>query len=207
MVDLDNTLWGGVIGDDGLEGIVLGQGSAAGEAFVDFQSYARDLSKRGIILAVCSKNDEANALEPFDKHPDMVLRRGDIACFAASWRDKPTAIRGIAEQLNIGIDSLVFADDNPFERDLVRRELPMVAVPELPEDPALLRECPGGWRIFRGGASDRRMTWNVAGNIRPMSNASRSEPRQPTSKAISGASTWSCVGAASTGWASSVSCN
>jgi FkbH-like protein len=137
VLDLDNTLWGGVIGDDGLEGIVLGQGSAAGEAFVDFQGYARDLSKRGIILAVCSKNDEANALEPFDKHPDMVLRRGDIACFAASWRDKPTAIRGIAEQLSIGIDALVFADDNPFERDLVRRELPMVAVPELPEDPAL----------------------------------------------------------------------
>ena len=137
VLDLDNTLWGGVIGDDGLEGIVLGQGSAAGEAFVDFQSYARDLSQRGIILAVCSKNDETNAVEPFDKHPDMVLQRGDIACFAASWRDKPTAIRGIAEQLNIGIDLLVFADDNPFERDLVRRELPMVAVPELPEDPAL----------------------------------------------------------------------
>ena len=88
VLDLDNTLWGGVIGDDGLEGIILGQGSAAGEAFAAFQGYARDLSERGIILAVCSKNDENNALEPFEKHPDMVLKRSDIACFAASWQDK-----------------------------------------------------------------------------------------------------------------------
>ena len=136
VLDLDNTLWGGVIGDDGLDGIVLGQGSALGEAFVAFQQYARDLTRRGVILAVCSKNEEANALEPFDKHPEMVLKRNDIACFAASWRDKATALRNIAEQLNIGIDSLVFADDNPFERALVHRELPMVAVPELPADPA-----------------------------------------------------------------------
>jgi FkbH-like protein len=137
VLDLDNTLWGGVIGDDGLEGIILGQGSAAGEAFAAFQSYARDLSERGIILAVCSKNDEKNALEPFEKHPDMVLKRNDIACFAASWQDKATAIRGIADQLRIGLDAVVFADDNPFERNIVRRELPMVAVPELPDDPAL----------------------------------------------------------------------
>ena len=75
VLDLDNTLWGGVIGDDGLEGIVLGQGSALGEAFVAFQDYARELSRRGVILAVCSKNDEANALEPFEQHPEMVLRR------------------------------------------------------------------------------------------------------------------------------------
>ena len=136
VLDLDNTLWGGIIGDDGLEGIVLGQGSALGEAFVSFQHYVRDLSRRGVILAVCSKNDEANALEPFDKHPEMVLKRADIACFAASWQDKATALKSIAEQLNIGIDSLVFADDNPFERTLVRRELPMVSVPELPADPA-----------------------------------------------------------------------
>jgi FkbH-like protein len=137
VLDLDNTLWGGVIGDDGLEGIVLGQGNALGEAFCDFQRYAKDLARRGIILAVCSKNDEKNALLPFERHQDMVLKREDIACFAASWQDKATAIRSIARQLNIGLDSLVFADDNPFERNIVRRELPMVAVPELPEDPAL----------------------------------------------------------------------
>ena len=137
VLDLDNTCWGGVIGDDGMEGIKLGQGSALGEAFVDFQNYARSLSRRGIILAVCSKNDEANALEPFEKHPDMVLRRNDIACFVANWNDKASNLRAIAERLNIGLDSLVFADDNPFERNIVRRELPMVAVPELAEDPGL----------------------------------------------------------------------
>ena len=137
VLDLDNTLWGGVIGDDGLEGIKLGQGSALGEAFVAFQRYARDLSKRGVILAVCSKNDEANAIEPFEKHPDMVLKRTDIACFVANWTDKAENIRQIAAMLNIGLDSLVFADDNPAERAIVRRELPMVAVPELPEDPTL----------------------------------------------------------------------
>ena len=137
VLDLDNTLWGGVIGDDGLEGIKLGQGSALGEAFVAFQRYARDLSRRGIILAVCSKNDMANATEPFEKHPEMVLKRSDIACFAANWTDKAANIREIAAQLNIGLDSLVFADDNLAERAIVRRELPTVAVPELPEDPTL----------------------------------------------------------------------
>jgi len=135
VLDLDNTLWGGVVGDDGLEGLVLGQGSALGEAFVAFQDYARELSRRGIILAVCSKNDEANALEPFEKHPDMVLRRGDIACFVANWNDKAANMRDIAAELNIGLDALVFVDDNPFERALVRRELPMVAVPEVSDDP------------------------------------------------------------------------
>jgi FkbH-like protein len=141
VLDLDNTLWGGVIGDDGLEGLKLGQGSAAGEAFAAFQHYVRDLGRRGIILAVCSKNDEANALEPFERHPEMVLRRDDIACFVANWTDKAANLRHIAERLNIGLDSLVFADDNPAERAIVRRELPMVAVPELPDDPTLYAAC------------------------------------------------------------------
>ena len=135
VLDLDNTLWGGVIGDDGLAGIKLGQGSARGEAHLAFQHYARDLGRRGIILAVCSKNDEANALDPFLNHPEMALRREDIACFVANWTDKAANLRHIAQRLNIGLDSLVFADDNPAERAVVRRELPMVAVPELPEDP------------------------------------------------------------------------
>jgi FkbH-like protein len=136
VLDLDNTVWGGVIGDDGLDGIILGQGSPLGEAYVAFQLYARELARRGVILAVCSKNDESNALEPFDKHPEMVLRRTDIACFVANWADKATNLRTIAHELNIAQESLVFVDDNPFERELVRRELPMVAVPEMPEDPA-----------------------------------------------------------------------
>ena len=96
VLDLDNTIWGGVIGDDGLEGIVLGQGSPLGEAYVAFQDYARELTRRGVILAVCSKNDEANAVEPFEKHPDMVLRRADIASFVANWSDKAGNIRAIA---------------------------------------------------------------------------------------------------------------
>jgi FkbH-like protein len=136
VLDLDNTLWGGVIGDDGLEGIVLGQGNAVGESFVAFQKYAKALTTRGIVLAVCSKNDEVNALSPFVEHPEMVLRRSDIAAFVANWQDKATNIRAIADQLNLGLDALVFVDDNPFERALVRQELPMVMVPELPEDPA-----------------------------------------------------------------------
>ncbi len=136
VLDLDNTLWGGVIGDDGLDGIVLGQGSSLGEAFVSFQEYVRELSRRGVILAVCSKNDMANAVEPFDSHPEMILKRSDIGCFVANWSDKAANIRMIAAELNIGLDSIVFVDDNPFERTLVRQELPSVAVPELNDDPA-----------------------------------------------------------------------
>lgn len=150
VLDLDNTLWGGVIGDDGLERIVLGQGSAEGEAFVAFQRYVRDLTRRGVILAVCSKNDEANALLPFTSHPEMVLKRDEIACFVANWQDKASNLRNIAQQLNIGIDSLVFVDDNPFERNLVRRELPMVRVPEMPEDPADYASCVAASGYFEG---------------------------------------------------------
>jgi len=137
VLDLDNTIWGGVIGDDGLDGISLGEGSAEGEAFLQFQRYTKALSKRGVILAVCSKNDNANALEAFEKHPEMILRRSDIAAFFANWDDKATNLRRIATELNIGTDTLVFADDNQFERNLIRRELPEVHVPELPEDPSL----------------------------------------------------------------------
>ena len=129
MLDLDNTLWGGVIGDDGLEGITIGQGSPLGEAYAAFQEYAREFSRRGVILAVCSKNDEANALEPFDKHPDMVLKRSDIASFVANWQNKADNIRAIAQDLNIGLDALCFIDDNPFERNLVRELVPEVIVP------------------------------------------------------------------------------
>jgi FkbH-like protein len=136
VLDLDHTLWGGGIGDDGLDGIVLGQGSAAGEAHVELQRYAKGLMERGVVLAVCSKNDEANALLPFEQHPDMLLRRSDIACFVANWQDKPANLRKIARELKLGLDALVFVDDNPVERGLVRKELPMVEVPEMPEDPA-----------------------------------------------------------------------
>lgn len=161
VLDLDNTVWGGVIGDDGIDGIVIGQGSAVGEAFAGFQSYAASLARRGVILAVCSKNDEANAFEPFDRHPDMILRRKDVSAFYANWQDKPSNLRAIAQSLNIGLDALVFADDNPFERALVRRELPMVAVPELPEDPALYARCiadAGYFETLAITAEDRERT-------------------------------------------------
>ncbi|KTC34507.1 methoxymalonyl-ACP biosynthesis protein, partial [Pseudomonas putida] len=135
VLDLDNTLWGGVVGDDGVDGLYLGQGSATGEAFLAFQHYAVQLARRGVILAVCSKNDQQVAEAAFD-HPEMALKRSDIAVFVANWEDKASNLRRIAEQLNIGLDSLVFVDDNPAERDIVRRELPQVAVPELPDDVA-----------------------------------------------------------------------
>ncbi len=138
VLDLDNTIWGGVIGDDGMEGILLGEGSAAGEGFAAFQRYASALSERGIILAVCSKNDEAIAAQPFEDHPEMVLKRSQIASFVANWQPKADNIRKIASELNIGLDAIVFVDDNPFERNQVRGELPMVRVPEVPEDPALV---------------------------------------------------------------------
>ncbi|RDE06296.1 HAD-IIIC family phosphatase [Sphingomonas aracearum] len=134
VLDCDHTLWGGVVGDDGLAGLRLGQGSPEGEAFAAFQRYVAGLARRGIILAVCSKNDETVARSVFDLHPEMVLRSPDIACFVANWQDKASNLRSIAATLNIGVDSLVFVDDNPVERAIVRRELPEVAVPELPGD-------------------------------------------------------------------------
>ena len=167
VLDLDNTVWGGAIGDDGMEGIELGQGSPLGEAYAAFQTYARELSRRGVILAVCSKNDEANALEPFAQHPDMVLRRGDISSFVANWSDKVGNIRAIAQELNIGLDSLVFIDDNPFERNLVRQELPMVAVPEVADDPAAYPIALSDAGYFEGLSitdEDRERTSQYQGN-------------------------------------------
>lgn len=136
VLDLDNTLWGGVIGDDGLSGIQIGE-LGTGQAFSDFQAWLKELKNRGMLLAVCSKNNEPAAKEPFEKHPEMVLRLEDISMFVANWEDKASNIRNIQKTLNIGMDSLVFLDDNPFERNLVRSMIPEITVPELPEDPAM----------------------------------------------------------------------
>jgi FkbH-like protein len=141
VLDLDNTLWGGVVGDDGPEGIVLGEGSAAGEAYLAVQRYAKQLRDRGVVLAVCSKNDPSIAETTFREHPEMLLRPSDIAVFMANWDDKASNLPKIAERLNLGIDSLVFMDDNPAERARVREGLPMVAVPELPDDAAQYVRC------------------------------------------------------------------
>lgn len=136
ILDLDNTVWGGVIGDDGLEGIQLGHGLGIGKAFTEFQMWVKKLKQRGIIICVASKNNEETAKEPFEKHPDMVLKLDDIAVFQANWETKVDNIRTIQSILNIGFDSMVFLDDNPFERNMVRENIKGITVPELPEDPA-----------------------------------------------------------------------
>jgi FkbH-like protein len=136
ILDLDNTVWGGVIGDDGLEGIKLAQGDAEGEAYLEVQRLALNLRQRGILLAVSSKNTDEVARGPFEKHPEMLVKLDHITVFQANWNDKATNIQAIAEELSLGLDSMVFLDDNPVERGLVRKLLPQVAVPELPEQPA-----------------------------------------------------------------------
>lgn len=137
ILDLDNTLWGGVIGDDGLEGILIGHGDATSEAHLNVQRTALDLRNRGIVLAVSSKNEDTIARQPFHEHPDMLLRANHIAVFQANWSDKASNIKAIAQTLSLGLESIVFLDDNPAERMQVRKELPEIAVPELPPDPAL----------------------------------------------------------------------
>jgi FkbH-like protein len=136
ILDLDNTVWGGVIGDDGLEGIKVAQGDAIGEAHLAVQRLALDLRQRGIVLAVSSKNSDEVARTPFEQHPEMLLKLDHIAVFQANWNDKATNIQAIAKELSLGLDSLVFLDDNPVERGLVRKLLPQVAVPELPDEVA-----------------------------------------------------------------------
>ncbi len=140
ILDLDNTLWGGVIGDDGLAGIEIGE-LGKGHVFSNLQRWLKQLKEYGIILAVCSKNEETTAKEPFEKHPEMILSLSDISIFVANWNDKASNIRLIQESLNIGMDSIVFLDDNPFERNLVKEKIPEIEVPELPEDPSL-------WLLF-----------------------------------------------------------
>ncbi len=130
VLDLDNTLWGGVIGDDGADGITIGTDNATAEAYADMQRYARELKERGIVLAACSKNDDSNARAGFS-HPQSILQVDDFAAFCANWDPKPQNLQAIASQLQIGIDSLVFVDDNPVERDMVRQHVPAVRVPEV----------------------------------------------------------------------------
>lgn len=136
VLDLDNTLWGGVVADDGLEGIVLGQGSAEGEAFLAVQRHALELRRRGVVLAVCSKNLEDIAREPFLSHPDMLLREEHISAFIANFDDKATNLARIAQMLDLDPSALVYLDDNPAERERVRSALPSVMVPEIGTDPA-----------------------------------------------------------------------
>lgn len=140
VLDLDNTLWGGIIGDDGIENIQLGHGIGIGKMFVEFQKWIKKLKDRGVILAICSKNDEDKAKEPFLKHPEMILKLEDISVFLANWENKVNNIRNIQSILNIGFDSMVFLDDNPVEREIVAQNIPEILVPNLPDDPSLYLE-------------------------------------------------------------------
>src|SRR5262249_7110708 len=129
-------LWGGVVADDGVESLALGPGDPGGEAFLDVQRAVLELRERGVVLAVCSKNLDATARLPFRLHPEMLLRESHIAVFQATFEDKASNLKAIAQTLSLGTDALVLLDDNPAERALVRSALPEVAVPELPDDPA-----------------------------------------------------------------------
>jgi FkbH-like protein len=167
VLDLDNTLWGGVIGDDGLDGIRIGQGSAEGEAFLEVQRLALDLKRRGVILAVCSKNEEATARSVFQQHPEMLLKEQDIAVFQANWLDKPSNLEAIAAALEIGIEALVLLDDNAAERAQVRAALPLVGVPELGSDaadyPAILMAA-GYFEAVSFSSEDRTRAESYAAN-------------------------------------------
>ncbi|MGI9146792.1 MAG: HAD-IIIC family phosphatase [Chloroflexota bacterium] len=140
VLDLDNTLWGGVVGEDGIEGIQLGP-NAPGNAFVAFQRELDQLWRRGILLAICSKNNLDDVTPAFERHPSMVLTWAHIAAHRINWQSKAENLRELASELHIGLDSLVFLDDNPVERAVVRSELPEVLVPELPSDPAQYRSA------------------------------------------------------------------
>jgi FkbH-like protein len=148
VLDLDNTIWGGVIGDDGLDGIVLGDTNGTGEAYKAFQRHLRSLRERGVLLAVCSKNDHEKALEPFLKHPEMVLRESDLVAFKANWNPKSDNLREIAVELNLGLNSFVFVDDNPAEIEIVRQFTPEVTAIHLGEDPSLFVEILQEARVF-----------------------------------------------------------
>jgi FkbH-like protein len=168
VLDLDNTVWGGAVGDDGIEGLVLGPGSPLGEAFVDIQETALALRARGVVLAVCSKNDEHTVLQVLRDHPEMRLRPSHIACLMANWQDKAANLRAIATALNLGLDGLVMLDDNPAERAHIRSALPMVAVPELPDDPAYFSDillAAGYFESLGLTAEDRARAASYAANL------------------------------------------
>jgi FkbH-like protein len=161
VLDLDNTLWGGIVGDDGWEALQLGGTSAVGESFAEFQRAIRALQRRGVVLAICSKNDEGVALEAIDRHPEMLLRRGDFAAWRINWRDKAANLKDLVTELNLGLAAVVFIDDSPAERGRVREAWPEVLVPDWPTDPAQYARALRQLRCFdvpRVTAEDRERT-------------------------------------------------
>lgn len=176
VLDLDNTLWGGVLGEDGIEGLKLG-GDYPGKAFLYFQEALLELSKSGVILTVCSKNNEEDVLKAWEKNPFMVLKKEHFATWRINWTDKATNIKALAEELNIGLDSMVFVDDNPAERELIRQMLPMVEVPEFPaqpyELPAFFKEIVDKYfRVYSVTSEDKKKTEQYK------ANAQRAQQRQ-----------------------------
>jgi HAD superfamily phosphatase (TIGR01681 family) len=133
VLDCDNTLWGGVVGEDGVRGLKLGQ-DGLGQAFVDFQKAIKKVAQEGTLLAICSKNNENDVMSVFEEHHAMVLKKEDIVSWKVNWDQKSDNIRLIAQELDLGLESFVFWDDNPMERDLVRQNLPMVETPEAPKN-------------------------------------------------------------------------
>ena len=181
VLDLDNTLWGGVVGEMGSHGIAIG-GSTEGEAFLAFQKHVKRLKESGILLAACSKNNDADAREPFEKNEQMALRLGDFAAFHASWDGKPDRLRRMALELNLGLDSFVFFDDNPVERAHVRAELPEVLVPEVPADPSLyirtLQETLAFEAVEITSADAERASQYVAESSRKQALGAAASPRE-----------------------------
>jgi FkbH-like protein len=140
VLDLDETLWGGTLGDDGIENIVIGGHNPIGEAFKDFQKSLKTLKNKGVILAISSKNDEINALNAIENHPEMILKKSDFATWKINWNDKAQNIQEIAKELNLSLDSFVFLDDNSFERERVKNSIPEVYTPDLPNNPMLYKQ-------------------------------------------------------------------
>ena len=168
VLDLDNTLWGGVLGEDGIDGIKL-SGDYPGKAFHYFQEAIQELGKSGVILAVCSKNNEEDVLEAWEKNPFMVLKKDSFATWRINWADKSTNLKELAEELNIGLDSFVFVDDNPSERELIRQTLPMVSVPDFPvhpyELPVFFKDLVERYfRVYSLTSEDKRKTEQYKAN-------------------------------------------
>lgn len=168
VLDLDNTLWGGILGEDGIEGIKLG-GDYPGKAFHYFQEALLELSKSGVILTICSKNNEEDVLEVWEKNPFMVLKKENFATWRINWTDKATNIKELAEELNIGLDSFVFVDDNPTERELIKQVLPMVEVPDFPvqpyELPVFFKDIVEKYfRVYSVTSEDKRKTEQYKAN-------------------------------------------
>ncbi len=161
VVDLDDTLWGGIVGDVGAEGLRLGGHDHIGEAFSGFQAALKTLSRRGIQLAIVSKNDEARALAAIETHPEMILRQADFAGWRINWQDKARNVAELVDELRLGLGSVVFIDDNPAERERVRSALPDVLVPDWPSDPCKYAQALQGLGVFDVAAisdEDRQRT-------------------------------------------------